>query len=275
MRRKRRDSGLGRLLANFVRFRFCAMILPMTRTETKSASEGPAAPARRFIPAWVLPVLFRPQRVFRQIAAAGAENWLTPVLILMSLAGLRAAAAGPMRQAALGALFAASGEGLPVDGGGPVAAYVIPAAIAALEVWVSWMGLTAVIHLVLTFWGGGGTVRQTMNLVAWASLPLALRDVVRLVYFLVAQQFIRAPGLAGLVPSEGRVWMILMLSGVDIYWLWQALLLAVGVRAGHAVGWGKAGAIVALALLQLLTFQALGGWALARLGFLSLWQLVF
>lgn len=254
----------------------------MTLAETSPAPEVPVARLRRFYPEWVLPLLFHPRRALRDITALKADTWLAPILILLVLALARAVTAGPLRQPALAALFSASAgsdsSALALDGGGPLMVYVIPAALAALEVIDSWLAVAALVQLALQPLGGGGSGGQTMNLVAWASLPLALRDGVRLVYFLLAHQLIRSPGLAGWAASAsgaGGLFLAQLLSGLDLFGLWQLLLLVGGVQAGRGVGRGKAWLAVGLALALVIGAKALGSWALGQLGLANLLQLVF
>ena len=258
-------------------------------------SDAPAevlAPPRRIQWGWVLPALFRPRQTFSKIAAQSGDVWLTPILILMVVAVLRAVAAGPIKAAAT-----ASGAGnvpaavqyytpeqqtqlqqAQAGLSGPVFVYVFPAVLAALETWVGWLLVVGLLHLILTMLGGRGASRQAMNLVAWASLPFAVRDGVRLVYMLATHQLISQAGLAGFAPADGSdssVFLAQVLAFVDLYLVWHALLLVAGVRSGDKLSLGKAwgGDVITLAIVLLL--EALPGFGLTKLSGLSGFQPFF
>ena len=261
----------------------------MTTTDT---TLPPLEPPRRFHFDWILPVLFGPRRAFEKIAGQTGDVWLTPILVLMLLAVVQAVAAGPAKQAA-GLSGSAS---LPPNyqyytpeqqmqfqqaqavTSGPVFVYVFPAVVAALEVWVGWLLVVGLLHLVLTMLGGRGTTRQAMNLVAWASLPFAVRAAVRAVYLLSSHQLIGRAGLAGFAPADGgtvSLYVLQLLSFVDLYLVWQALLLVMGVRAGDKLPPGKAWSGVLITLVIVVLLEALPGFALAKLGSLSTIQPFF
>jgi hypothetical protein len=264
------------------------MILPMT---TETSAELPELP-RRFHFGWVLPALFRPRQMFVKIAAQSGDVWLTPILILMVVAVLRSVAAGPLKQAA-----AAGGSGTPPAGvqyytpeqqsqfqqtqsatAGPVFVYVFPAVLAALETWVGWLLVVGLLHLVLTMLGGQGASRQAMNLVAWASLPFAVRDGVRMIYLLATHQLISRAGLAGFAPTDGgdgSAYLAQLLGFVDVYLLWHVLLLVAGVRAGNKLSSVKAWSGVLITLAIVLLLEALPGFGLTKLSSLTVIQPFF
>ncbi len=261
----------------------------MTATDLTSL---PPEPPRRFHFGWVLPALFSPRQTFGKIAAQTSDVWLTPVLILMLLAVGQALAAGPAKQAATlnGPVNLpenyqyftpeqqAQFQQAQTATAGPVFVYVFPAVIAALEVWVGWLLVVGLLHLVLTMLGGRGTTRQAMNLVAWASLPFGVRYGVRAVYALATHQVISRVGLAGFAPADGSTLSLLvlqLLGFVDLYLVWQALLLVIGVRAGDKLPLGKALGGVLLTLAVVVVLEALPGLGLAKLGSLSTVQPFF
>jgi hypothetical protein len=212
------------------------------------AATLPIERPRRLHLDWILPALFRPRATFAAIATAARAVWLTPLLLLTLSALLVVALAGPIKLAA-----AASGEvRLPPDfqwytpeqqaqylqaqaaTSGPVFIYVFPAILAVMRVWLGWLVLGGILHLVLTLMGGRGGTLAALNVVAWASLPFLLRDLVRAGFMLASGQLINSPGLVGFAPA-GQGWdtaiFTEVLSRIDIYGLWFVLLLFFGVRA--------------------------------------------
>ena len=198
---------------------------------------------------WVLPALFKPRVVFAQITAGqGRPVWLTPLLILTLTGLLLVAVAGPIRATAL-----QNGQSaLPPDfqnlapdqqakflqaqsaTTGPVFVYVFPALTSLLRLWLGWVVMGGLLHLVLTLFGGRGSAGATLNVVAWASLPFGVRDLVRTAFMAAGHQLVSSPGLAGFAPdASGWVSALLAeaLARVDLYALWYLAALVIGVRA--------------------------------------------
>lgn len=242
---------------------------------------------RRFQFGWAPGVLFRPRQAFTRILKQNRAVWLTPILILSITTLIRVLIAGSINQAA-----AQSGQvQLPPDfqyyspqdqaqfmqaaqaTQGPVFVYVFPAVSALLGVWVGWLLVGGLLHLVLTLLGGRGDTASAMNLVAWASLPFAVRDGVRILAMLTTHQLIRSPGLRGFAPlGEGNLSLFLaaFLALVDLYLVWHFLLLVIGVRSGDGFPRGKAVGGVLITLLLVLGLQALLGFLSAKLGGLTI-----
>ncbi len=254
-------------------------------------TSSPLTPPRRFYFDWLAPTLLRPRAAFANINGASGDTWLTPIIILM-LTGLgRVLATGWLKaQAALisGPVLPPGFENLPPDQqtqffeaqaatSGPVFVYVFPAIMALLQVWLGWLIVTGVLHLVLTLLGGRGSTRGAMNIVAWASLPFAVRDLVRVGYMLYSQQLIGQAGLAGFAPTDGMLgaYLAQVLAQVDLYLFWHIFLLVLGIRAGDGLATGRVtgGAVITLLLIVLL--GALPGFAVAQLSSLTIIQPFF
>ena len=230
---------------------------------------APTESAGRFQFKWAPEVLFRPRQAFAKIVAQASGVWLTPLLILTLMALLRVWAAGYVNQN-----FAATGEmPLPPDfqyytpeqqaqymqaiqsTQGPVFVYVFPALSALMGIWLGWLLVGGLLHLVMTMLGGRGGTMGAMNLVAWAALPFALRDLVRAAALVINRQPINNPGLAGFGPAEASgfaAYLVAWLPIIDLYLIWHILLMVVGVRAASSLTMSKAiGAALATVLLVL------------------------
>jgi hypothetical protein len=253
----------------------------MTETELVQ-TETPV----RFQFAWVSEVLFHPKRAFTRITALNRGVWLTPLLILTLTTLLRVAAAGWVRQN-----FAVTGEmPLPPDfqyyspeqqaqfmqamqsTQGPVFIYVFPAISGLLGIWLGWLLVGGLLHLVLTMLGGRGDTMSSMNLVAWASLPFAVRDLVRVAALVVSRQPISNPGLAGFASAELSGFMAYLaawLPVIDIYLIWHIALLVLGVRAGNSLSRGKAIGGPTVTVLLVLALLALVSYLVGQLGSLT------
>lgn len=230
---------------------------------------------------WVLPTLFKPRQTFKEIAAQNRGVWALPMLIL-SLTGL----AEVLASGWLNRLAALSGQiNFPADfqyytpeqqaqfmqaveaSSSTVFIYVLPALAALLKIWLGWLLVGGLIHLTLTLLGGRGHTPATMNVVAWASLPFAVRALVRAIALVATRQLINHPGLAGFAPTDVldmSLYLTALLGLVDIYLIWHLLLLVIGSREVSNLSAGKAwGGILGIMLL-LLGLQALISFGLQK-----------
>jgi hypothetical protein len=237
---------------------------------------SPLPRARRLQPGWFYLVLFKPKLAFASITAQKTGLWLAPLLVVTLATLASVAAAGVLRQEA-----AQMGEvQLPPDfqyyspeqqarvmqaiqaTSGPVFIFVFPALIALSKVWFGWLLVGGLIHLVLTLFGGRGSVGITMNVLAWASLPFAIRELVRAAAMVVGQQLIAMPGLSGFTPAgegNGYVFLSGLLAAIDIYLIWHVWLLIVGEIAATGLSGKKVAAGVLLVILVVIGLQALVG----------------
>jgi hypothetical protein len=111
-----------------------------------------------------------------------------------------------------------------------------------------------------------------MNLVAWGSLPFAVRDIVRIAAMLSTNQLIGSPGLRGFAPFGDGNWSLVLaslLGLIDLYLIWHILLLITGVNAADGLSRPKAASGVLLTILLVLLLQVLLGFLSAKLGGLT------
>jgi hypothetical protein len=228
---------------------------------------------KRFYFNWVPDVVFHPRRAFQNISSSTNAVWLTPLLILSCLVLINVLVLGRLKsQAAL------IGEiSYPPDfqyytpeqqaqytqaiqsTQGPVFVYVLPAITSLLGVWFGWLILGGILHLVTTLLGGRGNTAISMNIVAWGSLPLAVRAIVQIIYMLISNKIISNPGLSGFSPVGDSGWLIFIgqiLRLIDIYIIWQILLLILGVRLSAGLTTTKSSSGVIFTVMLILLLQA-------------------
>ncbi len=245
-----------------------------------------ASHERRFHFNWIPAVLFRPRQGLARVAALNRPSWLTPLLALTITALALVLASGWLERHALlrgemdlppnfefysqeqQAQYLSSVQARQ----GPVFIFVIPALAKIAGLWLGWLVLGGMLHLVLTLLGGRGDTGGALNLVGWASLPFAVRDLVRVVYLLATQHNIAGPGLAGFgMPEAGSLGLLIaeFLKLVDIYLVWYLVLMILGVRAYTGLKLGKAVTAVLITVLLSLLVQVGIGFGIAKLGSLS------
>ncbi len=241
---------------------------------------------------WLLLALSRPRAAFSRIAPYDGDAWLTPLLVITLTELARVFAVGTVRQAqaALGQVQ------LPPDfqywppqmqeqfmqaqqaTQGPIFIYALPAFIAVMGLWVGWLLLSALLHLALTVLGGRSPTRNTLNVVAWAMLPFAVRGLVLAGFALFTQSLVNGPGLSGFAPSDGTplsAFLRELLIYVDIYLIWYLLLAVLGARLASGLSVGKVIGGVVVTTLILITLQALAGYGLLQFSGLSILRTLF
>src|SRR5262249_54870322 len=108
---------------------------------------------------------------------------------------------------------------------GPVFSYIIPLASALVGLWIWWLILSGLLHLGSTLMGGRGSMQRALNIVGWAALPFMVRDLLRVIFMLLAGHSISSPGLSGFAGSSAFFAQIL--THIDIFFIWNVILLII------------------------------------------------
>jgi len=219
-------------------------------------------------------VLFRPRAVFESLASEGKPAWRTPMLVWSLTAILVVFLGGYMKVHA-----AQTGEvTLPPDWEqwspemqenfmqaqqttqSPVLVYVLPLVGAMLGLWLGWLILAGMLHLASTLLGGRGSMGSALNIAAWSGVPFIVRDGLRMVFILAAGHPIQSAGLSGFAAGVGMLHQIL--ARVDVFFVWNVILMIVGFQVMDQLPKGRAVAGILVIVLILLLAQA----GLAALG---------
>ncbi|HQP61818.1 MAG TPA: YIP1 family protein [Anaerolineaceae bacterium] len=226
---------------------------------------------------WILPTFLRPRRTFVQIAEQEKPAWLLPMLLLSLLILINILVVGPVRREA--ALMNMSGElppgyewWLPEEqaryqetiskSAGFFSIYVTPLLGSLGGLWIAWFLLGSILHLGLTLGGSRSSNTSALNLTAWASLPLGVRILVQTIAVLASRSLVKTPGLSGFAAAEPAgfsAFLAALLALIDIYLIWQFVLLLVGVVPMAGIARGKAWIITAIVFLLILALRALPG----------------
>ena len=97
-------------------------------------------------------------------------------------------------------------------------------------------------------------MQSALNVVAWASLPFAVRDILRIIFMLAAGHAIVSPGLSGFTSTPGFVSQLL--TRLDIFLIWQVVLLIIGFALTDGLSRGKAVTGVLVVIVLVLVVQA-------------------
>ncbi len=246
--------------------------------ETTTHSPAP----KRFDIKRLLAFPFQPRQQFEQITADEKSSWQMPMLFISLALSLRLAISGyyQARAAAMGQVS------LPPDWEwwtpdmqnnymqaiqqtqSPVFVYIIPIVLGLSGLWLGWPILAGLLHLTSTLFGGRGKMGTALSLVAWGSIPFALRDLLRVAFMLIAGRAIASPGLSGFIETgdAGMAFLGQVLANLDIFFLWHTFLLIIGFRLADALPAVKAAAGVLIVLALSLLAQAGLGTLASRMG---------
>lgn len=232
-----------------------------------------AARPRKIRLDWLVPLFFRPRRTLKKVAEQDHAVWIAPILVLSILAMLVVIAGGQPRTTQ-----AQSNVEIPQDfqywppemqeeymnnqakKAGALYTYVFPTLGALAGVWISWFLLGSLLHLALTLSGSRGSNTSALNLVGWASLPFAIRYIVQTAVILSSKQLISSAGLSGFIAADGGGFMIFLrgvLAQIDLYLIWQVILLLVGALPLTGLTRSKAWAAVLISVVIILALKAL------------------
>ncbi len=231
-------------------------------------TETTTSPLKRINFARVPEVLLQPQRTFGIIAEEARPSWSTPMLILSITSTLAIIVSGY-----LNARAALMGEApLPRDWDwwtpdmqanymqaqqsmqGPVFSYVIPLVLGLISLWLGWLILSGLLHLGSTLLGGRGTMPGALNVVAWASLPFVVRDLLRVLFMLISGHSIQSAGLSGFAAES--VFLAHILAQLDLFYLWYCILLIIGFGFSESLTRNKVIAGVAVLMVVVVLIQA-------------------
>lgn len=137
---------------------------------------------------------------------------------------------------------------------GPVFMYIMPLVGSLTGLWLGWLVLAGLLHLGSTLLGGRGSMQNALNVVAWASLPFVVRDILRVVFMLIVGHSIASPGLSGFASSSG--FLSQLLARTDIFMIWNIILLVIGFAVADGLPRGKSFANVFTVILLVLLAQA-------------------
>ncbi|KPL83734.1 hypothetical protein SE15_00195 [Thermanaerothrix daxensis] len=250
-------------------------------SEIETLPPSPEATRRRWRFEWIPALFLRPRRTLQNLREQENATWITPMVVLTLLALFLTLASAPARQQQAQVV-----SELPPDfqywpqeqqqqyfqaqqqRANPLFVIVFPGLANLAGVWLPWLILSSLLHLALTLGGSRGNGITTFNLVAWCSLPLALRFLVQGIALLITRQPINAPGLSGFLPADATGLVLYgraLLAQVDLYWLWMVGLLLIGTPLFAGIQRSKARLLTLLAVILTLGLQALPGYFSARL----------
>ena len=225
------------------------------------SEERVPAPERWRPPRLLWGMIVRPRATLEYLREHGRRTWWLPALLAALLIVLPVVVAAPITARQARESFLAAQEQLGERSGGemsaedqaqmeqamsitasPLITAVFPAVGSVFGRVVGWLAWAGALYLAGLALGGRSSFGQMFRTVVWTWLPYVLRGLLQTVYILASGQTITHPGLSGLVqedrplgemivtpPSPGQTILASFLSQIDLFLVWNLVLLLVGV----------------------------------------------
>jgi hypothetical protein len=240
---------------------------------------------------WIPAILLKPRATIQMIDKEQKHTWLTPLVVLSVMAVLVVIVAAPIRRNAI-----QMGLTTPPDfqyysadqqaqfytaqatQTSPLFMYVFPVLFGLLAIWLSWFILGSVLHLVLTLSGSRAVSVKSYNMVGWAMVPLGVRYLVQIIAMIITRSTINGAGLSGLVSAEATgvaAYLAALLGLIDIFFIWEILLLIMGTRDYSGLARKKALSATLISLFIFMIIFALPGFLQSILSTLSFTRYYF
>lgn len=164
--------------------------------------------------------VFRPNQFFPRVLSGEIRNWLFPMLLLSFSAVLQSVVQG----SALTRVNETQSLGMPM---------LSLSLINLASLWIAMFWMSSILRSFMILAGLRCSEMQPRAWIAWMMSPLVFRHLVRLIYTLITGTPITAPGLSGLIAQPTgfiNIFISQVLTQVDIYFVWQIILLWIGLR---------------------------------------------
>jgi hypothetical protein len=191
---------------------------------------------RSLVAIWLMP-----RRVFKALATEERRVWGFPLLVIALALLIKTLASGWVKQMELiiPALPPEFQYYLPEEQErlmraleltkGPLFVYIFPSFGSLLGMFLQWLILSGAMRTALRTLRDKTPGVIIRNIIAWGSLPFALRYLIQAAYIFLAGRQITQTGLAVLA-QPGDPLMLSFWSGLDIYLIWQVFLILLGCK---------------------------------------------
>lgn len=109
---------------------------------------------------------------------------------------------------------------------------VLSALGALISFVLTWLLIGSLANLISISFGGQGNTKLATVFAAWTCVPIGIRSIMQMMYVVATGNSINAVGLSGFVSTTSTSMAILLekiLAQIDIYSIWQAVLLVIGI----------------------------------------------
>ena len=235
-----------------------------------AAAAGPAEPRGPSLFSLLWWIWLRPRAALTAVRDGRRWLFLLPLVVMISVLALRVVIEAPYvaelrRQASIEQLRQSlppqDFANLPPEAlQGPAPQPIALGLLAAIgPLLLAWIVRSGFLHLLGLAFGGQNTYGSLFSTSAWASLPLALRTVLQIIFIASTQSPVVGGGLSGLATPADQIisgqlsFMAALLRSVDLFAVWYVVLLGMAVLISGRLSRNKTviimGIYVALSLL--------------------------
>ena len=220
---------------------------------------------------WALPIFIHPRKALEKIKEFEKPAWLTPLLILSVLVIVAALVAWPIRRNAImnGFTMPADFEYYSTDQqtqymeaqasqSSALMTFIFPVVGSLIGIWLFWFLASSILHMSHFISGSPTAKGGYFNLVAWTMSPVMIRLVIQILAMLISQKTIAGAGLSGFVnvTGAGAGYLAGILGQIDIFFIWQIVLLLLGVVPLSGLPKAKSWAATGITLLIMVLLMA-------------------
>lgn len=222
---------------------------------------------------WVPRLFVKPRSTLARVNEQETAVWLAPMLILAVMVLLAVMFAAPIKRVNI-----QTGATIPEDFQwwsqerqqqflqaqqnltSPTFMYLFPLITGLAGYLFSWVICSSLLYLSLTLAGSRTTNQKVSNLIAWAMVPFALRELVKVIVIISSKRLVEDPGLSYLVASDATglmAWLRGILGQVDFYGLLFVIFLFLGAVSLSGLRANKAILATTVALVLVLVLVGL------------------
>ena len=217
---------------------------------------------------WVPRMFIKPRSTLARVNAQETSAWLAPMVILAVMVFVAVVVAAPIKRVNI-----QTGATVPEDFQwwsqerqqqylqaqqnltSPTFMYLFPLLTGLAGYLLFWMICSSLLYLSLTLAGSRTTNQKVSNLVAWAMIPFALRELVKVIVIISSKRLVEDPGLSYLIASDATgimAWLRGILGQVDFYGLLFVIFLFLGAIPLSGLRTKKAVLATTVALILML-----------------------
>lgn len=212
----------------------------------------------------LLSIIDKPRQTFTNLLAEPRLKWMLPVVITIVVLIINVSLTAPYsselaqamaeRQWQSAGLTAEQIEDIQAQSAtftSPMFTAIVGSVVGSIGLIVVWIIGSAFLYFTSLIAGGELKFSAVFIVISWAALPISLRSIIQTIYIAVSGKFPVYPGLAALQVTgdplaDSRNPLIAVLGYADPFWLWQFVLLVVGLAVAAKFSHTKSFFIVLL-----------------------------
>lgn len=143
---------------------------------------------------------------------------------------------------------------------------------------LTWLLIGSLANLISISFGGQGNTKLATVFAAWTCVPFGIRSLMQIMYVIATGNTINAVGLSGFVTTSTTAMAIFLekiLAQIDIYTIWQAVLLAMGVGVMTKLDKKKSILIALISVVMVIMIKALLGLGFEKIASINISSSLF